>query len=79
MTNFKKIGGIIILLSLLFVLNSCNALKYRPVDASEYPPEPEKRVKKILRKEKVLEYLILIKKIRELLILQAQMSYGEHR
>jgi len=52
MTNFKKIGGIIILLSLLFVLNSCNALKYRPVDASEYPPEPEKRVKKNIEEGK---------------------------
>ena len=28
------------------LLFSCEALKYKPVDAKEYPPEPEKRVKK---------------------------------
>ena len=28
------------------LLFSCEALKYKPVDAKEFPPEPEKRVKK---------------------------------
>jgi len=46
MNNLKKIGRISILIPLLFVLNSCDALKYRPTDASEYPPEPEKRIQK---------------------------------
>ena len=34
------------LISLLLFLSSCNALKYRPVDANEYPPDPKERVKK---------------------------------
>ena len=34
------------LISLLLFLSSCNALKYRPVDAKEYPPDPKERVKK---------------------------------
>ena len=34
------------LISLLLFLSSCNALKYRPVDAKEYPPDPKLRVKK---------------------------------
>jgi len=35
-----------IILLILPTLTSCGALKYRPVDAKEYPPEPEKRIKK---------------------------------
>ena len=31
---------------ILPMLSSCNALKYRPVSAKDYPPEPEKRIKK---------------------------------
>ena len=30
----------------LILLNSCSALKYKKTDASEFPPEPEKRIKK---------------------------------
>ena len=37
---------IIFLILSALLLNSCEAVKYRPVDAKEYPPEPEKRVKK---------------------------------
>jgi|TARA_B100001540_G_scaffold178286_1_gene157257 Domain of unknown function (DUF3576). len=33
-------------------LSSCEALKYKPVDAKEYPPEPEKRVQKNLEEGK---------------------------
>ncbi len=29
-------------------LSSCNALKYKPVDAKDYPPDPKERVKKNL-------------------------------
>ena len=35
-----------IILLILPMLSSCNALKYRPVSAKDYPPEPEKRIKK---------------------------------
>ena len=31
---------------ILILLNSCEALKYKKVDAKEFPPEPEKRIKK---------------------------------
>tara|TARA_B100000579_G_C22479467_1_gene687234 strand:- start:96 stop:599 length:504 start_codon:yes stop_codon:yes gene_type:complete len=37
-------------------LSSCDALKYRPVDAKEYPPEPEKRVRKNLEEGKGFRY-----------------------
>ena len=35
-----------IILLILPMLSSCGALKYRPVSAKDYPPEPEKRIKK---------------------------------
>ena len=35
------------LLSLIFIfLSSCEALKYRPVSAKDYPPDPKERVRK---------------------------------
>ena len=40
---FKKIG---LFLTILFSLTSCEALKYKPVSAKDFPPEPEKRVRK---------------------------------
>ena len=36
----------LILSTLLILLNSCEALKYKKVSAKDYPPEPEKRIKK---------------------------------
>ncbi len=36
----------IYLLTILFFLNSCESLKYKKVSAKDYPPEPEKRIKK---------------------------------
>ena len=42
----KKILFFTILIFSTIFLFSCEAIKYRPVDAKEYPPEPEKRVKK---------------------------------
>ena len=35
-----------IILLILPMLSSCGALQYRPVKAKDYPPEPEKRIKK---------------------------------
>ena len=40
----KTLISSILLLSLLYFLNSCGI--YRPVSAKDYPPEPEKRVAK---------------------------------
>ena len=34
------------LLSCIFLLNSCDALKYRKVSAKDFPPDPRKRVEK---------------------------------
>ncbi len=44
MKEFKKILTLFYLSSLILILNSCNI--YRPVDASKFPPEPDKRVQK---------------------------------
>ena len=52
MTKFTYFRSIFLLLTALIFLSSCEALKYRPVDAKEYPPEPEKRVKKNLEEGK---------------------------
>ena len=48
----KKIGLLSFIFTLTLILNSCNALKYKPVDASEFPPEPEKRVQKNIEEGK---------------------------
>ena len=48
MIKFAYFRSVFILLIALIFLSSCEALKYKPVDAKEYPPEPEKRVKKNL-------------------------------
>ena len=52
MRIFSYFRSIILLLTALVFLSSCEALKYRPVDAKEYPPEPEKRVQKNLEEGK---------------------------
>ena len=52
MRIFTYFKSIFFLLTALIFLSSCEALKYRPVDAKEYPPEPEKRVKKNLEEGK---------------------------
>ena len=52
MRIFTYFKSIFFLLAALIFLSSCEALKYRPVDAKEYPPEPEKRVKKNLEEGK---------------------------
>ena len=38
---------------ILVFLSSCEALKYKKVSAKDYPPEPEKRVRKNLELERV--------------------------
>ena len=48
MTKLTYFRSVFFLLITLIFLSSCEALKYRPVDAKEYPPEPEKRVRKNL-------------------------------
>ena len=52
MTIFTYFRSIILLFTALVFLSSCQALKYKPVDAKEYPPEPEKRVQKNLEEGK---------------------------
>jgi len=52
MTIFSYFRSIFLLLTALIFLSSCEALKYKPVDAKEYPPEPEKRVQKNLEEGK---------------------------
>ena len=42
-TIFRVLAIILIILPML---SSCGALQYRPVSAKDYPPEPEKRIKK---------------------------------
>ena len=52
MRKFRYFRSIILLFTALVFLSSCEALKYKPVDAKEFPPEPEKRVKKNLEEGK---------------------------
>ena len=52
MRIFSYFRSIFLLFTALIFLSSCEALKYRPVDAKEFPPEPEKRVKKNLEEGK---------------------------
>ena len=44
--KFQKFYILIIIILTFTVLSACNALKYRPVSAKEFPPEPSKRVQK---------------------------------
>ena len=50
--KLKKIAIIMTLTGTAIMLNSCNALKYKPVDAREFPPEPDKRVQKNIEEGK---------------------------
>jgi PBP1b-binding outer membrane lipoprotein LpoB len=68
---------ILIFLSVIF-LNSCGG-KLPGADARKYPPNPKERVKKILRKEEVLDFQMLEKVKVEHLSLQVLMNYGERR
>ena len=46
MTKFNLIKRFFLLSVLLIFLSSCDALKYRPVSAKDYPPDPKERVRK---------------------------------
>jgi len=46
MMIFKLFEKIILIFAILFSLTSCQVLKYKPVSAKDFPPEPEKRVQK---------------------------------
>ena len=48
MTKFNLIKRFFLLSILLIFLSSCDALKYKPVSAKDYPPDPKERVKKNL-------------------------------
>ena len=44
--NIKKIYLIITTFFALLASNACGPFKYKPVSAKDFPPEPEKRIKK---------------------------------
>ena len=46
MTIFNLIKPFFLLSVILIFLSSCEALKYRPVSAKDYPPDPTERVRK---------------------------------
>ena len=46
MTIFNLIKPFFLLSVTLIFLSSCEALKYRPVSAKDYPPDPKERVRK---------------------------------
>ena len=46
MTKFNLIKPFFLLPLILIFLSSCDALKYRPVSAKDYPPDPKERVRK---------------------------------
>ena len=46
MNKFNLIKRFFLLSVLLIFLSSCEALKYRPVSAKDYPPDPKERVRK---------------------------------
>ena len=43
MTKFNLIKPFFLLSVALIFLSSCEALKYRPVSAKDYPPDPKER------------------------------------
>jgi len=46
MTKFNLIKHFFLFSIILIFLSSCEALKYRPVSAKDYPPDPKERVRK---------------------------------
>tara|TARA_B100000965_G_scaffold3853_1_gene3024 strand:- start:620 stop:1171 length:552 start_codon:yes stop_codon:yes gene_type:complete len=52
MRKIHKFKAFLLIPVLLFFLNSCEAIKYRPVDAKEYPPDPAERVRKNIEEGK---------------------------
>ena len=54
MTKFNLIKHFFLFSIILIFLSSCEALKYRPVSAKDYPPEPKERVRKNIEEGKGL-------------------------
>ncbi len=52
----KKFIIFIILIFILYLLNACGG-KLPGADARKYPPDPEKELKKILKKAEDLDYM----------------------
>jgi len=52
MIKFNYFKLLFLLPALLFSLTSCEALKYKKVSAKDYPPEPEKRIRKNMEEGK---------------------------
>ena len=52
MIKFNYFKLFFLLPALLICLNSCESLKYKKVSAKDYPPEPEKRIKKNIEEGK---------------------------
>ncbi len=52
MIKFNYFKLFFLLPALLFSLTSCEALKYKKVSAKDYPPEPEKRIRKNIEEGK---------------------------
>ena len=61
----------------VFLLNGCNG-KFPGADARKFPDDPALRVKKILKKEEVLNLMINSVELKVVsLTLQVQMNCGE--
>ena len=69
-----KVKTILLLLAILPYLNSCGI--YRPTDAREFPPEPEKRIQKNMDEGRGIR-IFGGKKKEGFLILLHQIHYGE--
>jgi len=54
MTKFNLIKHFFLFSIILIFLSSCEALKYRPVSAKDYPPDPKERVRKNIEEGKGL-------------------------
>ena len=77
MTKFNLIKPFFLLSVALIFLSSCEALKYRPVSAKDYPPDPKERVRKNIEEGRGIRLFDGDKKKVVLLTLQAQILFGE--
>ena len=57
-----KLTTTILLLFSLIALSGCNALKYKKVSAKDFPPEPEKRIKKNMEEGRGFRIMDTVKK-----------------
>ena len=70
---------IIILISIsLFTQSGCNALKYKKVDAKEFPPDPKLRIKKNMEEGRGFRIMDTVKNKEEHhMNLLVQILYGK--